>query len=162
MKSAVVYYSYSGNTKMVAERLVSALSAQGSTAPFPLKDLKETRSFLGQCGRAFRHATTDIEGAPLDVSGYTHVCIGTPVWAFAPAPPVTTYLKTCEAIAGRKVLLFVTCGSGTGVEKCFIYMEGELKKKGVAAFSRLLIPQSKIKDDGFIDNAINAAVAAWA
>ena len=47
MKSLVVYYSYSGNTRKVAKVLIEALKAKGETEELELIALDEVKSFFG-------------------------------------------------------------------------------------------------------------------
>jgi len=51
MKSAVVYYSYTGNTKKVAESLAEVLKEKGEVDLISLEPLDESESFLGQVNR---------------------------------------------------------------------------------------------------------------
>ena len=150
MKSAVIYYSYSGNTKLVAETLSLYLSGKGEVQVVDLQALDESRSFFGQCKRAFWHKRAKLKPAKFDLSGYDVICFGTPVWAFGPAPAMNAYLDRCGGVTGKKVILFTTYGSGTGNQRCLNFMQAILAKKGAQAFSRFSIQQFKVKDKEFI------------
>lgn len=150
MRSAIIYYSYSGNTKLVAETLSLCLSAKGEVRMIDLQAQDESRTFFGQCKRAFWHVRAKLKPAKYDLSGYDILCFGTPVWAFAPAPAMNAYLDHCSGVGGKKIILFTTYGSGTGNQRCLNFMQGMLAKKGAKDFSRFSIQQGKVKDKEFV------------
>jgi flavodoxin len=150
MKNVVVYYSYSGNTRKVAKTLTEILRLRSDSLEIDLKPLDESKSFLMQCHRAFKHIRAKLEPVNFDLSGYDLICFGSPVWAFGPAPAMNTYLDNCSGIAGKDIILFTTYGSGTGNERCLNYMEDILKNKGAKNFKRFSIQQSKTKDREFV------------
>src|SRR4030043_227679 len=146
MKSAIVYYSYSGNTRKVAEVLSASLSQQGEADIIELKGLDESDKFFGQAMRAFRHKRAEIQPVNFNLSSYDLICFGSPVWAFGPAPAMNTYLDKCLGLAGKPAILFTTYGSGAGNERCLQFMQEILAKKGAGHFSRFSIQQFKVKD----------------
>jgi flavodoxin len=150
MKSAIIYYSYSGNTKKVAEVLAENLKQQGEVETVELKALDESKSFLGQCRRAFNHVKAEIAPVDFDLSGYDLICLGTPLWALAPAPAMNTFLDNCSGIVGKEIILFTTYGSGSGNKRCLNYMQDILSKKGVNNFKKFSIQQIKVKDKDFV------------
>ena len=150
MRSIVIYYSYSGNTKKVAEFLNEHLTEKGPAEQLELNALDETKSFLGQCRRAVTHTRAAIASANFDLSGYDIICLGTPVWAFGPTPAMNTYLDKCLGLEGKSVILFTTFGSGTGNKRCLDYMQDILAKKGVSNCKRFSIQQFKVKDREFV------------
>jgi len=154
MKSLVVYYSYSGNTKKVAKALVDALKAKGEAEELELVALDESKSFLGQCKRAFRHVKAQIQEVNFDLSKYDLICFGTPVWAFGPAPTLNTYLDKCSGVSGKNIILFSTYGSGAGKDKCLDYAEKILQDKGAIGFKRFFIQQSKADKKEFVISEI--------
>ena len=158
MKSVIVYYSYSGNTKKVAGVLAEALRKKGETEELELVALDEPGSFLGQCGRAFRHMEARIQDVNFDLSKYDLICFGTPVWAFGPTPALNTYLDKCSGIQGKEVILFSTYGSGAGKDKCLDYMQKILSGKGATGFKRFSIQQGKVDKKEFVASEINNTI----
>lgn len=161
MKSAIIYYSYTGNTKRVAYILAEALKQKGEADILELKALDESISFFGQCRRAFRHTQAKIEPINFDLSGYDLICFGSPVWALGPAPAMNTYLAQPSGLAGKRVILFTTYGSGAGKERCTNYMQDILIQKGAKEFSRFSIQQFKVKDKEFVLLEINKIMRLW-
>ncbi|MDD5194596.1 MAG: NAD(P)H-dependent oxidoreductase [Candidatus Omnitrophica bacterium] len=150
MKVAIIYYSFSGNTKMVAHYLKEYLKETSEVEMIELRSLDESNNFFVQAARAFKGARARIQNAQLDLSGFDFVCFGTPVWAFGPAPAMNTYLDNCTGLQSKKVILFTTYGSGTGNERCLNRMQEVLAKKGAAYFKRFSIQQGKVGEREFI------------
>ncbi|MDD5347814.1 MAG: flavodoxin [Candidatus Omnitrophica bacterium] len=158
MKSAIVYYSYSGNTREVAGILAEYLRAKAEVDIIELKAVDESANFFGQCKRAFWHKRAELEAVNIDLLKYDLVCIGTPVWAFGPAPAVNTYLDKCSGLCEKQVVLFTTCGSGTGNDRCLDFMQQIFAKKGAEDFKRFSIQQYKVKDKDFVLSQIKKAL----
>jgi len=157
MKSIVIYYSHSGNTKKVAEIFTEYLKENGPVERIELIALDESQSFFGQGRRAFIHARAKIAPVNFDLSGYDLVCLGTPVWAFAPTPAMNAYLYKCFGLEGKEVTLFTTYGSGTGNKRCLNYMQDILTKKGARSFKRFSIQQFKVEDKELVLSKIKEA-----
>jgi flavodoxin len=150
MRAIIIYYSCTGNTKKVAETLAEYLKIRGEVKLLRLEALDESASFFGQAARAFWHKKARIASTEWELSGYDLICLGTPVWAFGPSPAINTYLEKCSGLEGKSVLIFTTYGSGTGVNRCFNYMQDILSKKGAKDFKRFAIQQFKVNDKEFI------------
>jgi flavodoxin len=158
MKSAVIYYSYSGNTKQVVAILIGVLTDKGETQEIELISLDESKSFFGQAKRALFHKEAKIQPVNFDLSTYDLICFGTPVWAFGPAPAMNTYLDKCFGLEDKAVILFTTYGSGSGNERCLNYMQDILAGKGAKKFSRFSIQQFKVSDKEFVLSKIKAVI----
>jgi len=130
--------------------LAEALKQKGEVEELQLFALDESKTFLGQCQRAFKHARAKIQEVNCDLSRYDLICFGTPVWAFGPAPALNTYLDKCFGASGKDVILFATYGSGAGKERCLDYIQKILSAKGVSNFKRFSIQQSKVNKKDFI------------
>jgi len=160
MKAAIIYYSYSGNTKKVAECLREHLAQKGQADIAELKAQDEARSFFGQCRRAFWHKRARIAPLNYDPGNYDLVCFGAPVWAFAPAPAMNTCLDQVQNIQGKEIVLFTTYGSGTGNNRCLNYMQQLLTGKGAKNFRRFSVQQLKVNDRDFIRAKTQAALTS--
>lgn len=154
MKSLIVYYSYTGNTKKVAEVLKEVLSQTQEVDIFGLEPEDESNNFFIQVVRALSRKRALLREPPLDVSRYELICIGSPVWAFAPAPAVNSYLDGLKNIEGKDAIFFVTYRRGLGVDRCLNYMKMALKKKGVFKLSGFKIQQFKVEDKDFVMDTI--------
>jgi flavodoxin len=158
MNSVVIYYSYSGNTRKAALVLAGYLREKTEVEIIDLKPQNESRSFLGQCLRALFKQRAKIKTANVDLSYYDLICLGSPVWAFGPAPAMNTYLDQCFGLENKKLVLFTTYGSGVGNERCLNYMQELLARKGAQQFSRFSISQFKADSRDFILDKIKASM----
>ena len=111
-----------------------------------LKGLDESDNFFTQAARAFKHKRAKIAAVNFDLKAFDLICLGTPIWAFGPAPAINAYLDGCFGITGKEMVLFTTYGSGTGNKRCLNYMQNILVKKGANNFKRFSIQQGKIND----------------
>jgi flavodoxin len=158
VKSIIIYYSLTGNTHKLAESLASRLKEKGEVSLLRLIPLDESKTFLGQCWRAFLGLKASISELQTDLSNYDFICLGTPVWAFGPTPAVNKYLEICSGLEGKKIILFITYGSGTGINRCFKKMEEKLHKKGVTIIQRLGIQQFNVNNLAFVNKEIGKIV----
>lgn len=155
MKSIIVYYSYSGNTKIVVDILAEYLKQRYQVTTLRLEALDESDSFLHQAIRALLHKKAKISSVDFNLLAYDLICLGSPVWAFAPTPAMNAYLESCFGLEGKTVALFTTYGSGTGVNRCLNYMQEILSKKGAKDFRRFSVQQFKVNDKGFVNKVIS-------
>ena len=108
MKTLVVYYSRTGNTKMIAETISESLDCD-------IEEIvdKEKRGgiigYLKSGYEASRNKLSIIEDPIHDLSKYDLLIVGTPVWAGKMSVPLRTYLyKNMEKIP----LLACFCTAG--------------------------------------------------
>ncbi len=151
MKSLIVYYSYSGNTEKVANIMAKVLQEKGEVSIQRLKPLDEIKTFIGQCVAAFmRKRATLEEGVTFDITLYDFILIGSPVWAFAPTPAINTFLDHIFCVRGKRILIFLTSGSGAGVNKCFNAIRTILEHKGAAKIDELNIQDRKVNNEEYV------------
>ncbi len=155
MKSIIVYYSFSGNTRRAAEALADVLRKISEVDMLELKALDESKSFFGQALRALLRTKAKVETVNIDLSEYDFICMGTPVWAFGPAPAMNAYLEKCKGLNGKQAVVFTTYGSGTGNNNCLNYMRGILHKKGIKKCESFSIEGSKTCDKNYIGSLID-------
>lgn len=154
MKSLIVYYSYSGNTQKVAEALKGILEEKGEADMQRLLPTDESDNFFIQCNRAFQGRRATLPDINFDLSDHDLLCLGTPVWAFAPTPAINTFLDKIQNLDGRYAMVFTTSGSGAGVKRCADTIIRHLKEKGASKTSSFNIPQAKINNINFIEQEI--------
>jgi len=148
MKTAIVYYSFSGNTHRVSQIIADILKQRGEEViPVRIRPLKEETGFLMQCKDAFLKKRPEIYKTLLDLSGFDKVILGSPVWAFKPTPAINTYLEQCGSLEGKEAVCFVTYGSGTGKEKAVEVMEKGLEAKGARVTGRIFIQQAEKREE---------------
>ena len=125
MKSLVVYYSFEGYTKLMAESIAKTIEADA----FELKVKNDVKShgFMKYvfCGRqVFTKKKPELMPFDVEISDYDLIIIGTPVWAGSFTPAIRTFLSE-NNLEGKKVAIFCTHMGGKG--KIFNNIENELK-----------------------------------
>ena len=118
-KKLVAYFSASGRTAKVAEKLANELDADlyeiKPEVKYTKADLnwmnKKSRSSVEMNDKSFRPA---IITGDVDVSGYDTVYLGFPIWWYVAPTLINTFLEAYD-FAGKKIVLFATSGgSGFG------------------------------------------------
>ena len=155
MKSVIVYYSYSGNTRKAAEALAEHLRKKSEVDVVELKATDESKDFFQQALRALVRTKAKTETVDADLTKYSLICIGTPVWAFGPAPAMNTFLSRCKGLAGKDAIVFTTYGSGAGNSRCIRYIKNILYKKGIKNCKSFTIAGAGIDDTAYVQNTIN-------
>ncbi len=120
MKTAVVFYSMSGNTATAAKRIADSINADlieiKPEKAFPDKGFKK---FLWGGKSAMMAETPKLLPYTFNPEQYDQIVIGFPVWASNVAPPIRTFAtENKEAIQKKKIAAFA-CQGGTGAEKAF-------------------------------------------
>jgi len=135
MKTLVTFYSRTGNTRKIGEKIAATLRADMDE----IIDKKNRKGIIGWIsgGRdSFRKKYTEIE-AKKDPSKYDLAVVGTPIWTGSATPAIRTYLSRNKF---NKIAFFCSCGGSKG--KSFDEME-KLSKKPVAV---LVLRQSESSD----------------
>src|SRR6056297_2836113 len=94
-KTLVLYYSYEGHTKKVAEVIAKELSADIEGVK-PIKEMKTKGfgKFIWGGGQVVMKKKPELKPMNVNPDDYDTIFVGTPVWAFTYAPPVKTILET--------------------------------------------------------------------
>ncbi|AMK16140.1 flavodoxin [Methanobrevibacter olleyae] len=125
MKTLVTYFSASGVTKRVAEKIADAIDADifeiSPETPYSSADLdytnKNSRSTIEMNDKSFRPPIKET----IDISEYDIILIGFPVWWYTAPTIINTFIESCD-MAGKTAIAFCTSG-GTGIRAC----ENDLK-----------------------------------
>lgn len=103
-KTLIIYYSRTGNSKLISQILQKELNAQ----VLEVKDLEDRSGTLGYVGAGFdgffdRHTT--IEPAKVDLSPYSNIIIVSPIWNWKLSTPIHTFIDN-NRLDGKTVVLF--------------------------------------------------------
>lgn len=120
LKTLVAYFSASGVTKSVAERLAKTAGADlfeiEPAKPYTAADLnwndKNSRSTLEANDPTYRPA---IASKPLELDEYSAIYLGFPIWWYVAPAIIKTFMES-QSFAGKKIVLFATSG-GSGMGK---------------------------------------------
>ena len=121
MKAIVIYFSATGNTKTVAERLSTTIGADifelKPVQPYTDADLdwtnKQSRSSVEMNDRSCRPAIAEM---PANLADYDTVFVGFPIWWYREPSIIDTFIESnADALSGKTIVPFATSGgSGMG------------------------------------------------
>ncbi len=147
MKTAVVYYSMSGNTQQTAEKIAQQLGAQLIRIE-PIKEYPSegARKFIWGGMKAVMGEKPKLQ--PYDFSGeYDRVIIGTPVWASNIAPPIRSFIRqNRETLRGKEIAAFV-CYAGGGADKALQKLKQFLGVDSLSGELILIDPKDKPSEE---------------
>lgn len=154
MKSLILFYSYSGNTKKTAEIIQRHTKAD-------LTEILPVSSYPADYDACVNQAEKEVEAGiepaiqelKVSIGDYQTIFVGTPVWWYTIAPPLRTVL-TANKWKGKTVYPFATHGGGLGntfaaVQK---FCAGATVMKGIDIYFR---GDNPAKSDEDIRNWIN-------
>lgn len=108
MKALITYYSQSGQTKRMAEMIAEKTGAD-------LYEIVPVRTYNDDIWKAWDEAQVEraennypeLKGEMPDISEYDTILIGTGVWGYTLANPVTSFVRATD-FTGKKVSAFWT------------------------------------------------------
>ena len=108
MKKLVVYHSYTGNTKRIAEMIQKQLNCDilelQPKVPFST-DYQEVVDEYQNNSISIKEV--EINDLDLNLEIYDEIIIGTPVWWYTISPVVVTFLKKYD-FSGKKIYPYAT------------------------------------------------------
>ncbi len=111
MQGLFIYYSFSGNGDVVAEKMKElGFEVRKVESSFKLS-IKFLPQMLKGGFSALIGQKPPLENYNCDVSNYDTVCIGSPIWNGRLASPVNTILEKTDLI-GKKVIFILYSGRG--------------------------------------------------
>jgi flavodoxin len=156
MKISIIYHSYSGNTRSVAEKIHAACGGD-------LVEVKSTgyssrlAAYTIGCYRAVKGMCDPIEPATIDVASDDLIVIGTPVWAGRATPAINAAVAALIGCTGKKAVIFATCG---GKERETLpLLKKALEERGVTVSGEFVFDKKRITDPDRI-NALISAIKA--
>jgi flavodoxin len=125
-RALVVYYSWTGHTRQIAEAVAGALGAD-------LEEIREVHprtgrfAFLRSLWEALWRKQVPIKASEKDPSAYDLIVLGTPVWAARMASPTYAYIERYGHRFAR-IALFCTEGGANG-DKALAQMANLCRKQ---------------------------------
>lgn len=113
VRACVIFYSYTGITRGVAEGIRNA-SGCDLIEVTTKKPYSSFSAYTTGVLRSRRMACDAIEPEEIDVSVYDLLIIGTPVWAWKPAPAINGAVQALRGCEGKNAVIFVTCCNQPG------------------------------------------------
>ena len=152
-KKIVIYYSYTGHTKMIAEKIKEILQCD-------ILELKPVKKYStnydlvveDEQNNSSTGKIVEIEKINIDLEEYDEIILGTPVWWYSIAPVVRAFLKE-NNLSCKKIIPFATnagwlgktfneikelCqGSRVEKEKSILFTENYKENKLMTPFSEI-------------------------
>lgn len=114
MKTLILYYSYTGNVKLMAEKMAEAIGAD--IARIQTKeniDLKGLKKFIWLGKQVLIKEEPEILPIDKNLDDYDLIIFGSPVWAWSFTPALLTFFKSIQ-LKNKKIGLFCCHGGGKG------------------------------------------------
>jgi flavodoxin len=143
MKTCIVYTSYSGNTRSVAETVCDALGGELIEVVSKEYTSKISAYTIG-CYRAMKGMSDPIEPKTIDVAAGDVIVIGTPVWAGKATPAINAAVAALDGCMGKKAVIFATCGKDGG--ETLPIIKKALEAKGVTVAGEFVFDRAGMKD----------------
>lgn len=108
MKKLVVYFSYTGNTKMIANKIKKKLNCDILEIKTVIPYSKDYETVVNdeQNSESSNHLP-EIQDININLSKYDEIILGTPVWWYRPVPPIRTFLNKYD-LSGKMIKPFAT------------------------------------------------------
>lgn len=133
MKTLIIYYSYGGNTKRIAEMIQKETGGDLAEIETVIPYSGDYNTIVEQ-GQAEVNSgfMPDIKPLDVDAGAYDRIILGSPVWWYTFAPAVKTFLAQTD-FKGKEVFPYATNGGWLGhtfkdlAREC----KGAIVKKGM-------------------------------
>ena len=113
MKTLVIFYSYSGNTRKIAR----GISEKEDCDLLELKDAKKRSAigtFIMGSYAAMKRRKTELEDFNSNFSSYNRFIILMPIWAGHPAPPINNIVELLPTGCEAELIMVSGGGSSSG------------------------------------------------
>jgi flavodoxin len=141
MKTSIIFHSYTGITRGIAEKIQKACG--GDLVEVKLKqNYSSITAYTLGCYRAIKEECDPIEPEIIDVSSSDLIVIGTPVWAYKATPAINAAIAALKGCKGKKAVIFATCGSSA--KETLPILKKALGTKGVAVVGEFVMTRKEI------------------
>lgn len=151
MRTAIVYYSMSGNTAYVAEKIAEGIKASGEVDIIRIEPKKAypdkgAKKFFWGGKSAVMGETPILLPYEFNIDKYDRIIFGTPVWASTFVPPLRTFINDNPDVKDKKIAVFA-CFSGGGADKALNKMKKYLGIERFEAELILIDPKERVKEE---------------
>lgn len=153
-KVLVVYYSLTGNTKLIAEAIAESINSDVLELK-PVKEISANGSMKYVWGgyQATMKKKPKLKVFDTNPLEYNLIFLGTPVWAWTYSPPIRSFLSMFD-LSEKNVALW-TCSAGDGIKAMNRFKEA-LKKANIIGEIRFQEPKQNETE------VAKEKVASWA
>jgi len=148
----IIYNSYSGNTRSVAERVSAVCGGRLVEVTSKEYSSRLTAYTIG-CYRAMNGMCDRIEPAVIDVSSDDMIVIGTPVWGGKATPAINAAVAALAGCEGKPAVIFATCGGN--VRETLPLLKKALVAKGMSVTGEFVFDRAGKLDPDRINAMIS-------
>ena len=132
MKKIVVYYSYTGNTKKIANMIKEKLNCDILELTPKIPFSTDYQAVVDEYqNNSIQNKSVEINDIKIDLNQYDEIIVGTPVWWYTISPVIRTFLTKYD-LTGKTIKPFATNAGWLG------HTFQEIQK---------LCPNSKVEDE---------------
>lgn len=120
MKTLLIYYSYTGSTRKIAQKIAEEQNAE----VLELKEVKKRSkvgAYIAGSFAAMRHKKANLEPFDTYWETFDKIIIAMPIWAGSPAPAMNNIIEHLPK--GKEVELYFVSGGGDSKKSCEFYTE---------------------------------------
>jgi len=143
----VAYFSYTGNTRRVAEAVTERLRTSCDVETVEIIPTRK-RSYLHWLVYSFvPDSEVEIENPEIEVSAHHGVLLGFPKWTFS-CPPLNRFIHRLRGVTVPKFFLFMTCG-GFDEERFLRSFSRKLAQIGCNVVESLIVNRRQISEGAY-------------
>jgi hypothetical protein len=143
----VAYYSYTGNTKRIAQALADRLQNFCDVETVEIAPTRK-RCYLHWLAYSFvPDSEVDIENPEVELSHHDVVLLGFPKWTFS-CPPLNGFVRKLRSPNKPKFYLFMTCG-GFDEQRFLDSFTHKLARMGCNVAGSLTIERKQIQRETY-------------
>ncbi|MFH0967429.1 MAG: NAD(P)H-dependent oxidoreductase [Methanobacteriota archaeon] len=153
MKIGVIYHSYSGVTRGIAQQIQQAV--QGELIEVRPQSKYSSLTVVAKgCYRALRGVSDSVTPAEIDVSGYDLIVLASPVWAGRMTPVIHGAVDALSGCSGKKVFGIVTCKDSKSGDQAINGMKTWIERKGMTLVGTCVLDTKGVNDEGSLPRLI--------
>ncbi|MFY1054390.1 flavodoxin family protein [Ectopseudomonas khazarica] len=162
-RTAVVYFSRSGNTALAARQIARHLDARLFALEAPAYSLGLS-GLLHALKDAYRlkeraEALPQINPSNIDLTSFDTVWLGSPVWLYSPAPPLWSFVEH-NRFDDQHIVLFNTYNSNFGDEH-IERLKAKLMARGARSFEHRHIQRGRMSRQTPPEQMLHAIEEQW-
>lgn len=157
MKNLIVYYSWTGNTEVVAKELHQLIGGDLDR----IEEVKQRKSGIGFATGAFAAIMglkSRIKPANFPLVGYDNIFLGAQVWASNCAPAINSYISSAD-FKGKDVYLFITKADDKVPQKVIDSISKGIEKRGGKVIDSISI--TTVMNSVITPEAVRDSLIKW-
>lgn len=147
MKSLVVFYSFTGNTRLVAQTIAEVLKAD-------LVEIEETKprgkgamTYMTGGYGAITNKASEIKPVDIDFKQYDTIFIGSPTWASRPTPAINAFLLASN-FEQHDIVPFFTGGGNNN--KAVTYITPKIERRNGRVIDSFTVKSYQVTEDEMV------------